>query len=77
METVDYLLDYKLGGTIPTQKAKLEGKKKARFERKNHKKSDWKNKKGKAIGEHAAVTKPIEKGGKTGPPPNKPTSCFI
>ena len=65
MAAADCLVDYKLGGTIPTQKAKLEGNKKARFEGKNHKKSSWKNQKGKAIRENATVTKLIEKGGKT------------
>ena len=44
MVVVDCLMDYKLGGgTIPTQKARLEGRKKAKFEGKNHKKSGWKN----------------------------------
>ena len=54
-----------------------EGNNKARFEGKNHKKSGWKNQKGKATREHASVIKPAEKGGKTGQPPNKPIGCFI
>ena len=77
MAAADCLVDYKLGGTISTQKSKSEGNKKARFEGKNYKKSGWKNQKGKAIGEHAAVTKLTEKGGKIGYPSKKPTGCFI
>ena len=64
-------------GTISTQKFKIEGNKKARFERKNHKKSGWKNQKGKATREHVVVTKRTEKGGKTGQPPNNPVGFFI
>ena len=66
MAAADYLVDYKMGGTIPTRKSKYEGNKKARFEGKNHKKSSWKNQKGKATGEHVVVTKPTKKGCKTG-----------
>ena len=51
MAAADCLVDYKLGNTVPTQKAKSEGNKKAKFEGKNHKKAGWKNLKGKAPGE--------------------------
>ena len=77
MATADCLVDYKLGNIVPTQKAKSEGNKKAKFEGKNHKKAGWKNLKGKAPGEQVAVTKPTEKGGKTAHPVNRPTGCFI
>ena len=77
MATADYLVDYKLGNTVPTQKAKSDGNKKAKFEGKNHKKAGWKNLKGKTPGEQVAVTKPTEKGGKTAQPANRPTGCFI
>ena len=77
MAAADCLVDYKLGNTVPTQKAKSEGNKKAKFEGKNHIKAGWKNLKGKAPGEQVAVTKLIEKGGKTTQPANRPTGCFI
>ena len=71
---VDYLVDYKMGGTISTtQKAKPEGAKKAKYEAKTSKKSRWKKQKGKDV----TVTKQSEKNGKAVQPSTQPSGCFI
>ena len=74
MAATDCLVDYKMGSTIfTTQKSKLEGAKKAKFEAKTFTKSRWKKQKGKDV----AFTKHPKKNSKVVQPPIRPSGCFI
>ena len=62
------------GGTISiTQKAKLDGAKKEKYEAKTSKKLGWKKQKGKGV----AITKQLEKNGKVTQSPTQSRGCFI